>query len=85
MEHRFNTAVKRLADLEQAIFIYRQETEQQLARLKQQNETQAAQLTELAANYNTAIERFNEVANAVNTLAGRVTDIEKNYDPTIID
>lgn len=85
MEKRFNEATERLAELEQAFCNYRQEANGRLDTFQANYITLVTAIDEITAKYNAAIERFNAAVETFNLLAERVTALEKNYDPTVIE
>lgn len=84
MEQRYNKAVKRLAEIEQAFSIYKQEAQENYNAQAKKLETAEQNVAELTAKYNAAVERFNEAVETINAMSERITALEANYDPTII-
>lgn len=84
MEQRFNKAVERLAQTEQAFCVFKKETEERFYVQMQKLEATEQQIAELTAKYNEAVARFNAAVETVNALSERITALEANYDPTII-
>ena len=84
MEQFFMIAVNRLADVEQAFSVYKQETQELLETQTKKLEAAEQKITALAEKYNAAVERFNEAVETINAMSERITALEANYDPTII-
>ena len=85
MEQRFNNALKRLAESEQAFCIFKEETQERFYTQEQKLKIAEQQIAELTAKYNEAVARFNAAAEMVNALSERIAALEANYDPTIIN
>lgn len=84
MEHKFNMALKRLAEMEQAFSDYKEETEQIFCNQMQKQEQLEQKIIELTDKYNTAVEKFNMAVEAVNNLSEQVKELQANYDPTVV-
>lgn len=84
MEHKFNMAEKRLAELEQAFAIYKQESEQKFCNQMQKQEQLEQKIIELTDKYNAAVEKFNMAVEAVNNLSEQIKELQANYDPTVV-
>lgn len=84
MEHKFNMAEKRLAELEQAFVIYKQESEQKFSNQMQKHVQLEQKIAELTDKYNAAVEKFNMAVEAVNTISEQIKELQANYDPTVV-
>lgn len=91
MEQRYNQLVKRLAETEQAFFNAQEEQETRMTHMREtlvgihaRMVEQAEQIAALTEKYNAAVARFNQAIETVNAMNERLTCLEANYDPTII-
>lgn len=85
MEKRFHETLERLARLEQAFSITEEETAQKILQSNAKIEAIEERLSALENQYNVAVARFNEAVATINTLNDRVSALEANYDPTVIE
>ncbi len=84
MQHKFNKAMERLAELEQAFSDYKQQTEERFCNQMQKQEQLEQKIAELTQKYNVAVEKFNTAVEAINRISEELKELQANYDPTVV-
>lgn len=72
MEHRFNKALERLAETEQAFCVYKQETEQRMAALDDKYAQLSEQYMDVLAKHVAVMEKLETIGTQLQALSSPV-------------